>query len=65
MMDMTVNWYAEITSEEMEALEEYHRNMQYEAARKEEYGEAEYYKDRANEWKARRGKKLKVVEESK
>jgi hypothetical protein len=65
MMDMVVNWYAEITVEEMQALVDYHREQQYAAARKEEYSEAEYYKDRAHEWESRIGKKLKVVEESK
>lgn len=63
-MDMTVNWYAEITNEEMEALAEYHREQQYAAANKEEYSEAEHYKNRADEWKRRIGKKLKIVEEA-
>jgi hypothetical protein len=63
-MDMTVNWYAEIKDDEMEALAEYNRNMQYKAADKEEYTDAGYYKDRADEWKRRIGKKLKIVEES-
>jgi len=63
-MDMTVNWYAEMTTEEMQALVEYHQNMEDGAARKREYGEAAYYRDRADEWRGRIGKKLQVVEES-
>ena len=63
-MDMIVKWYAELTEEEMKALIEYHQTSQYCSARKEEYSDAEYYKNRAGEWKARLGKNLKVVEEA-
>jgi len=63
-MDMIVKWYAEFTEEEMKALIEYHQTSQYDSARKEEYSAAEYYKNRADEWRDRIGKKLKVVEES-
>jgi hypothetical protein len=40
----------ELTREEVDALIEYHRTQQYEAARREDYHEAEYYKNRAAEW---------------
>jgi len=40
----------ELTSEEIQALVEYHRAQQYETARVEDYASAEYYKRRAAEW---------------
>jgi len=40
----------EPNQEEMQALIEYHRTQQYEYARREDYNDAEYSKNRAQEW---------------
>jgi hypothetical protein len=63
MMDMTVKWYRVMDDEEINALIDYNKEQQYASANHEDYGDAEHYKQRADEWKSHLGKKLKVVEE--
>ncbi len=63
-MDMGVKWYRKLFDEEIAAMVEYHRNMQYESAGKEEYSAAEQYKERADKWASFAGKGIKIVEEA-
>jgi hypothetical protein len=51
----------ELTSEEIIALFEYHQNLKYETASREDYSEADYHKRRANEWAALKGEKFVVT----
>jgi hypothetical protein len=53
----------ELTHEEIIALFEYHRNLQYRTADREEYNEADYHKHRADEWKLFAETKIEVIKD--